>query len=111
MASLGITHLGSMARWTLDSERTSVGSITMELRASFYRLVIWTLTFLTLRGRFALSPPRQVAHHCRFRAQVDRGATVIEADEWPAFLYDEDRINPKKEWVGLFLGETFVRVS
>jgi len=36
---------------------------------------------------------------------------MIGADEWPMFLYDEDMYNPKKEWVGLFLGETFVRVS
>lgn len=42
---------------------------------------------------------------------MDRGELVIGADKWPAFLYDEDMYNPKKEWVGLFLGETFVRVS
>jgi hypothetical protein len=36
---------------------------------------------------------------------------VIGADEWPTFLYDEKVYNPKKEWVGLFLGEAFVRVS
>ena len=48
---------------------------------------------------------------CRFRAHVDRGEIAIRADEWPAFLYDEDRYDPKKEWVSLFLGETFVRVS
>ena len=42
---------------------------------------------------------------------MDKGDIVIGADEWPMFLYDEDMYNPKKEWVGLFLGETFVRVS
>jgi hypothetical protein len=46
-----------------------------------------------------------------FRAQVDRGETVVGANEWPAFLYDKTKYNPAKEWVGLFLGETFVRVS
>jgi hypothetical protein len=47
----------------------------------------------------------------RFRARVDRGEITIGADEWPTFLYDEDVYDPKKEWIGLFLGETFVRVS
>ena len=42
---------------------------------------------------------------------MDCGEIVIEADEWPAFLYNEEKYNPKKEWIGLFLGETFVRVS
>jgi hypothetical protein len=42
---------------------------------------------------------------------VDRGDRSIGADEWPAFLYDEKAYNAKKEWVGLFLGETFVRMS
>ena len=52
------------------------------------------------------------SHLCpRFRSEVDRGNIKIEADQWPAFLYDKAQYNPKKEWVGLFLGETFVRVS
>ena len=55
------------------------------------------------RVTFSLAP--------RFRAQVDRGDIVIEADEWPTFLYDEAVYDSNKEWVGLFLGETFVRVS
>ena len=42
---------------------------------------------------------------------MDRGEIAIGADKWPAFLYDEGAYDPKKEWVGLFLGETFVRVS
>lgn len=42
---------------------------------------------------------------------MDRGEIVIKADEWPAFLYDEDVYDGNREWVGLFLGETFVRVS
>jgi len=42
---------------------------------------------------------------------VDHGEIMIEADEWPAFLYDEEKYNPKKKWIGLFLGKTFVRVS
>lgn len=42
---------------------------------------------------------------------MDEGKIAIKADEWPAFLYDEDVYDPNKEWVGLFLGETFVRVK
>lgn len=42
---------------------------------------------------------------------MDRGELVIGADEWPVFLYDEEMYDKNKEWVGLFLGETFVRVS
>ena len=42
---------------------------------------------------------------------MDQGELVIGADEWPIFLYDEAEYDPKKEWIGLFLGETFVRVS
>lgn len=42
---------------------------------------------------------------------MDRGGIVIGADEWPAFLYDEEMYDYNKEWLGLFLGETFVRVS
>ncbi|KAF9643154.1 hypothetical protein BDM02DRAFT_3192108, partial [Thelephora ganbajun] len=44
-----------------------------------------------------------------FQAKVDRGEIVIEADEWPVFLYNEEEYNKTKEWLGLFLGETFVR--
>ena len=47
----------------------------------------------------------------RFQAQVDRSEISIGADEWPMFLYDEDMYDPKKEWTGLFLGETFVHMS
>ncbi|KAF9642332.1 hypothetical protein BDM02DRAFT_3133155 [Thelephora ganbajun] len=43
-----------------------------------------------------------------FQAKVDRGKIVIGADEWPAFLYDEEEYDESKEWLGLFLGETFV---
>lgn len=46
-----------------------------------------------------------------FRARVDQGELVIGADEWPIFLYDETKYDPKREWTGLFLGETFVHVS
>lgn len=49
--------------------------------------------------------------YSRFQAQVDRGEIIIDANEWPAFLYDEEQYDENKEWVGLFLGETFVRVS
>ena len=47
----------------------------------------------------------------RFWAQVDGGELTIRADKWPAFLYDKKKYNARKEWVGLFLGETFVCVS
>ena len=53
----------------------------------------------------------RVLIHNRFRAHVDRGNVTIDANEWPAFLYDDTMYDPKQEWVGLFLGETFVRVS
>jgi len=36
---------------------------------------------------------------------------MIGANEWPVFLYDKDTINPKKDWIGLFLGEKFVCIS
>ncbi|KAF9642611.1 hypothetical protein BDM02DRAFT_3192953 [Thelephora ganbajun] len=42
------------------------------------------------------------------QAKVDRGEIMIGADEWPAFLYDEEEYNKAKEWLGLFLGETFM---
>ena len=59
----------------------------------------------------AISKSKDFTCCCSFRAKVDRGEIVIGADEWPVFLYDEDIINPEKEWIGLFLGETFVHVS
>lgn len=49
--------------------------------------------------------------HHRFLQNVDRGDLVIGADEWPTFLYDETQYHVNREWQGLFLGETFVRVS
>ncbi|KAF9642243.1 hypothetical protein BDM02DRAFT_3133219, partial [Thelephora ganbajun] len=44
-----------------------------------------------------------------FQAKVDRGEIMIGADEWPAFLYDEEEYDKAKEWLGLFLGKMFVR--
>ena len=55
---------------------------------------------------------QQATHELhRFQAQVDRGDIVINADKWPTFLYNEVEYDQDDEWKGLFLGETFVRVS
>ena len=66
------------------------------------------------RGVYFFTPlhDQQATHELhRFQAQVDRGDIVISADKWPTFLYDEVEYDENDEWKGLFLGETFVRVS
>jgi len=91
-----------------------VESKTKEQHVSSCLKIMWTITFLTLRSKFILrsfQEARFSPFYYRFRAQVDRGDIVIGADEWPTFLYNEERYDYNREWIGLFLGETFVRVS
>lgn len=105
-------QLGSAESWMLDLGRISVVSKTRRQHACSCHTGIKTNISQTLRSKSIFHRSKHpVLIWNRFQAHVDRGDIVINANEWPAFLYNETMYNPKKEWVGLFLGETFVRVS
>ncbi|KAF9646990.1 hypothetical protein BDM02DRAFT_3188328 [Thelephora ganbajun] len=103
---------------SLSRLKTLVAKHKKENSAQYHLMVatvIKTMSeFLDIRDNLTLinnsdkEAPGQLTYKLK-QAKVDRGEIVIEADEWPAFLYDEEEYNKTKEWLGLFLGEMFMR--